>query len=108
PGDDELTIAAALDALLVREKAGEPAPELDLFERWAAVHRFVAAAHPSVAGWVSFRFPHAVDHDDLVPLRRPDQRLPNLTEGPPEHRRRRDGFTLTDGRMSRREVASEV
>ena len=107
PGDDELTIATVLDALLAREKAGAAVPEIDLFERWAAVHRFVPEAHAALHGWVSFHLPHFVDHDDLVPLRRPDPALPNLTEGPPEHRRRRDGFKLTDGRMSRRAVASE-
>ena len=57
---------------------------------------------------MSFHFPHFVDHEDLVPLRRPDPKLPSITEGPPEHRRRRDGFALTDPRMSRREVASEA
>src|SRR6185503_10054289 len=39
-GDEELTVAHVLDALLSKEKAGETVPELDLFERWAAVHRF--------------------------------------------------------------------
>jgi len=109
PGDDELTFATVLDALIAREKANPAAAaDIDLFERWAAVHRFVPAAHAGVAGWVSFHFPHFVDHEDLVPLRRPDSKLPGITEGPPEHRRRRDGFALTDPRMSRREVASEA
>ena len=89
-------------------RLGAVVPELDLFERWAAVHRFVPAAHAALHGWVSFHAPHFVDHDDLVPLRRPDPKLPNITDGPVEHRRRRDGFGLTDGRMSRREVASEA
>jgi len=106
-GDEELTIAAVVDALVEREKAGASQPEIDLLERWAAVHRFVPEAQAAVAGWVAFKHAHAVDFDDLVPLRRPDLKLSNLTEGPPEHRRRRDGFGLTDGRMSRREVASE-
>ena len=49
-GDEELTIATVLDALIAREKAGRRrVPELDLFERWAAVHRFVPAAHAAVA-----------------------------------------------------------
>src|SRR5262249_138463 len=82
--------------------------ELDLYERWASVHRFVPEAHAAVASWVSFHFPHFVDHDDLVPLRRPSERLPNVTEGPPSHRRRRDGFALTDARMSAPEAAAEV
>ncbi len=106
-GDEELTIATVLDALIEREKAGGTAPEIDVFERWASVHRFVPAAQHALAGWVSFHFAHFVDHDDLVPLRRPDAALQNITEGPLAHRRRRDGFGLTDTRMSRREVASE-
>jgi NAD(P)H-flavin reductase/NADPH-dependent glutamate synthase beta subunit-like oxidoreductase len=92
-----------------------PAPDLaavrallDLFERWAGVHRFDADARGAVAGWVSFHVPHHVDHEHLVPLRRPDPTLPNVTEGLPEHRRRRDGFKLTDARMSPREILNEV
>jgi NADPH-dependent glutamate synthase beta subunit-like oxidoreductase/NAD(P)H-flavin reductase len=107
-GDEELSFAIVLDALLAREKAGTPAPEIDLFERFAAVHRFVPSAHASLHGWVSFHAPHFVDFEDLVPLRRPEPKLANITEGPVEHRRRRDGFKLTDGRMDRREVASEA
>jgi NADPH-dependent glutamate synthase beta subunit-like oxidoreductase/NAD(P)H-flavin reductase len=106
-GDEELTVAAVIDALLAREKAGAAQPEIDLLERWAAVHRFVPEAAKVIAGWVAFRHAHAVDFEDLVPLRRPEPKLANVTEGPAEHRRRRDGFGLTDGRMSRREVASE-
>jgi NADPH-dependent glutamate synthase beta subunit-like oxidoreductase/NAD(P)H-flavin reductase len=105
--DEELTVARVIEALLAREKAGSAQPEIDLLERWAAVHRFVPAAQKAVASWVSFRHAHAVDFEDLVPLRRPDAKLANVTEGPAEHRRRRDGFGLTDGRMSRREVAGE-
>jgi NADPH-dependent glutamate synthase beta subunit-like oxidoreductase/NAD(P)H-flavin reductase len=121
-GDDELTFATMLAVLLASEaktKDGKPelepgtpagdelAKRIDLFERWAAVHRFEPSAREAVKGWVSFHVPHAVDHHDLVPLRRPDEKLPNLTEGPLSHRRRRDGFGLTDARMSPREVANE-
>jgi NADPH-dependent glutamate synthase beta subunit-like oxidoreductase/NAD(P)H-flavin reductase len=112
-GDEELTVATVLDALLALEKSGqagaEPlSAEIDLFERWAAVHRFNPTAHAALGGWVSFHAPHLVDYDDLVPLRRPDPKLVNVTEGPAAHRRRRDGFSLTDARMSRREVAAEA
>ncbi len=92
---------------MAKEKAGAAQPEIDLLERWAAVHRFVPAAQKVVAAWVSFRHAHTIDFEDLVPLRRPDAKLGNVTEGPGEHRRRRDGFGLTDNRMSRREVAGE-
>jgi NADPH-dependent glutamate synthase beta subunit-like oxidoreductase/NAD(P)H-flavin reductase len=144
PGDEELTLARAVAALLDIEEPyrrvaegqttdavpselasrwaaicarlpDHPAPDLtavrallDLFERWASVHRFDAAAHAAVPGWVSFHFPHHLDHEHLVPLRRPDHQLTNVIEGPPEHRRRRDGFALTDARMSPREILNEV
>jgi len=106
-GDEEMTVAHVLDALLATEKAGAVVPELDLLERWAAVHKFDPAAQPAVESWVAFRHPHTVDFEDLVPLRRPDPVLENLTEGHEHHRRRRDGFGLTDARMTRREVAAE-
>jgi NADPH-dependent glutamate synthase beta subunit-like oxidoreductase/NAD(P)H-flavin reductase len=112
--DLELALAEACCGLLDQEKAaaGAPSPELkaalDLYERWAAVHHHDPVAHQAVAEWVSFRFPHKVDHHDLVPLRRPRPDLPNLTTGLAGHHRRRDGFGLTDGRASPREVASEV
>ncbi|HEX4403351.1 MAG TPA: FAD-dependent oxidoreductase [Polyangia bacterium] len=117
-GDDELTFATVLAVLLASEakqKEADPAAaidaelasRLDLFERWAAVHRFAPSGREAVRGWVSFHVPHNVDHHDLVQLRRPDEKLPNVTDGPLKHRRRRDGFGLTDPRMSPREVANE-
>src|SRR5678816_3576914 len=79
-GDDELTFATVLDALIAREKANPAAAaDIDVFERWASVHRFVPAAHAGVKDWVSFHFAHFVDHEDLVPLRRPDAKLPGIT-----------------------------
>ena len=120
-GDDELTFATMLAVLLAGEakekeaKEADPsmaldaelASRIDLFEKWAAVHRFAPAGRAAVEGWVSFHVPHNIDHHDLVPLRRPDTTLPNVTDGPLAHRRRRDGFGLTDPRMSTREVANE-
>jgi NADPH-dependent glutamate synthase beta subunit-like oxidoreductase/NAD(P)H-flavin reductase len=115
-GDDELTFATVLAVLLTSEakhlEAKEAVPDdlakrIDLFERWAAAHRHSPAGKAAVKGWVSFHVPHQIDHHDLVPLRRPDERLTNVTEGPLEHRRRRDGFGITDTRMSPREVANE-
>jgi len=117
PGDEELTFAASLSRLLAEETAAKDDPQgvptalaaaLELFERWAAVHRFVPMAKAKVAGWVSFHFPHNVDYENLVPLRRPEPALLEISEGPREHRRRRDGFALTDSRMSAREVSGEA
>jgi len=59
-------------------------------------------------GWAVFRTPQPVDHQHLVHLRRPEPKLPELADGPLDTRRSRDGFKLTDRRMSRLEVANEV
>ncbi len=75
---------------------------------WCAARLHDPAAHPETAGWVSFKTPEPIDYDALVRLERPRPDLPELIDGPAEARRRRDGFALTDGRMGRRQVLSEV
>jgi NADPH-dependent glutamate synthase beta subunit-like oxidoreductase/NAD(P)H-flavin reductase len=57
--------------------------------------------------WVSLRLPKTLDHQNLVPLRRPRAELPEAIVGA-HHLRDRDGFALTDARMGLREVMSEV
>ncbi len=59
-------------------------------------------------GWVMFRTPTNVDHHHLVHLRRPDEKIPEISVGPEDSRRARDGFGLTDRRMERLDVANEV
>lgn len=59
-------------------------------------------------GWLSLRVPDDLDFENLVQLRRPDAKLPESIEGPLSHRRHRDGFTLSDPRMSLEQVQGEV
>jgi NADPH-dependent glutamate synthase beta subunit-like oxidoreductase/NAD(P)H-flavin reductase len=77
---------------------------LELLEKWLMMRR----REPALATWMAFRLPHNLKYDELVKLRRPDPAVPELATGPLEHRRHRDGFDLTDRRMSPREVASEI
>src|SRR5258705_4756668 len=58
--------------------------------------------------WASLRVPQPIHHDRLVQVIRPRADLPNLAMGPVEHRRRREGFKLTDHRMTPRDVVAEV
>ncbi len=58
--------------------------------------------------WASLRLPMPVDPERLVQVIRPRRDLPTLAMGPVEHRRRRDGFKLTDPRMNPREVLGEI
>jgi len=61
-----------------------------------------------IAGWPSFHLPESIDYQKLVVTERPNPALPEQRMGPPERHRRRDGFGLTDHRMSRRQVLGET
>jgi len=59
-------------------------------------------------GFIAFRTPSTMDHHHLVHAQHPNADLPEMATGPAETRRDRDGFSLTDRRMNRLEVANEV
>ena len=79
---------------------------LDAFEAWITARR--RDHHDQAHRWPSLRAPRTLDFANLVELRRPDRALPELFVGPEEHRRERDGFALTDRRMSPRDVEQEI
>jgi NADPH-dependent glutamate synthase beta subunit-like oxidoreductase/NAD(P)H-flavin reductase len=70
------------------------------------------AFHPALknrsAGFSSFKTPEVLDYQNLVKIERFDHELPERFMGPKETRRRRDGFKLTDNRMSSRETLEEI
>jgi NADPH-dependent glutamate synthase beta subunit-like oxidoreductase/NAD(P)H-flavin reductase len=105
--DEERAIAEVGLALLARGKDAEAAARLDVLERWCRALAFHPALRERTRGWASFRHPHALDFAELVETARPAE-LPIAREGPAERQRHRDGFVLTDARMSAREVAGEV
>jgi NADPH-dependent glutamate synthase beta subunit-like oxidoreductase/NAD(P)H-flavin reductase len=72
--------------------------------QWCAAHLHDRAYRH----WVSFRFPEAIDHFNLVQVQRPVSQLQESMIGPDERLRRRDGFALTDTRMKPREVLGEI
>ncbi|HEV8484235.1 MAG TPA: FAD-dependent oxidoreductase [Blastocatellia bacterium] len=76
-------------------------------EAWALALAF----HPALEGRrrhiTSFHMPHKTDYNELVPRIRPRADLPEYFMGPPETRRHRDGFNLTDLRYSPRENLRE-
>lgn len=113
----ELALARAGCALLDREAAltaaGAEAPaeakaavaaDIDALKRWAAAH----VHEPRLREWVVFRFPETIDAERLVRVQRPRADVPELMTGPEASLRRRQGFALTDGRYSPREVLSEI
>ena len=102
-GDRERAVASYALAL-----DGNDTTAVERLVRWCRL----AFTHPegqrAVAGWVSFRLPQKVDHTRLVPLTRGDSERLDRLQGRPGSLRQRDGFGLTDIRMSAREVQSEV
>ncbi|HWC75865.1 MAG TPA: FAD-dependent oxidoreductase, partial [Blastocatellia bacterium] len=113
--DPERELAVVCTSLQERvETAGDAAAkdlatsQLASVEAWAAALAF----HPALAGRrrqiTSFHMPHKTDYEELVPRIRPRADLPEYFMGPPETRRHRDGFDLTDGRYSVRENLREA
>jgi NADPH-dependent glutamate synthase beta subunit-like oxidoreductase/NAD(P)H-flavin reductase len=79
---------------------------LDAVEAWLAARR--SDHHDPARAWASLKAPGAIDHMNLVQLRRASSDLPELFVGPDDERRRRQGFELTDRRMDVLAVESEV
>ena len=79
---------------------------LDAVEAWLAHRRHDPrdVAHR----WTSLHAPKTLDFKNLVQVERPDPGLRELFVGPPDHRRERDGFALTDRRMAPRQVEQEI
>jgi NADPH-dependent glutamate synthase beta subunit-like oxidoreductase/NAD(P)H-flavin reductase len=98
-------VAAHVGAALADDGA-LAAYAMDAVEAWLTARR--KDHHDPAHKWASLKAPAPMDHQNLVQLRRPDPKLPELFVGPEEERRRRDGFALTDRRMGVRAVESEV
>jgi NADPH-dependent glutamate synthase beta subunit-like oxidoreductase/NAD(P)H-flavin reductase len=79
---------------------------LSICEQWLAGHYYVETA--SMKEWAMFRVPHQIDYQHLVDYQEISEQNHLACVGPEEHYRRRDGFDLTDSRLTPREVMSEV
>ncbi|MFA6051404.1 MAG: pyridine nucleotide-disulfide oxidoreductase [Methylobacter sp.] len=78
---------------------------MNIVQRWS----FVAQQdNDIVADWLSFKFPEKRDFEDLVEHEVVDRGEFTAWMGEQEHRRRRDGFKLTDPRYNERQALSEV
>jgi len=98
--------ATEFKELLALEDPAEFAHGLmDIVQRWS----FVAQHDANIASrWLSFKFPEKRDFDHLVEHEIVDRGEFTSWMGELKHRRRRDGFKLTDPRFNERQVLSEV
>src|SRR5262249_12576585 len=116
--DPERELAEVAIRLLDREaaakKAGNGADSERCAELLARVKEWtrVLAFHPALRErrhlFASFVHPEKLDFDNLVAREFNESKLPTLFEGPADSRRPRDGFGLTDSRMTPREALREM
>jgi NADPH-dependent glutamate synthase beta subunit-like oxidoreductase/NAD(P)H-flavin reductase len=116
--DPERELAEVVLQLLDRQATAKTRGDATELARWDALLRDVTAwarvlaFHPELkqrrSRFASFVHPEKLDFDNLVGREFNDPALPTLFEGPPEGRRHRDGFGLTDLRMAPREALREM
>ncbi|HYT88700.1 MAG TPA: FAD-dependent oxidoreductase, partial [Gemmataceae bacterium] len=103
-----------LDRQTTAKSQGDAAESARCEERLRDVSAWtrVLAFHPALKDrrrqFASFVHPEKLDFDNLVAREFNFPELPTLFEGPPEGRRHRDGFGLTDERMAPREALREM
>jgi NADPH-dependent glutamate synthase beta subunit-like oxidoreductase/NAD(P)H-flavin reductase len=104
---------AALAGRIVAHRPEPTLPEkiqqaLVVLGEWCVQVNADPARRKNVRGWVSFFRPQKLDFQHLVQIEKPRADLPEVLSGPVHHRRLRDGFRLTDPRMTRKEYLREV
>ncbi|MCG6975093.1 MAG: FAD-dependent oxidoreductase [Acidiferrobacterales bacterium] len=104
--DRELAIARFGQRLMEDAKTFEQ--EIERLTRWCIRAMTTPEGKQAVSGWVSFKLPQPVDHNALVPTEPVNDARLHRVALPRAMRRRRDGFKLTDRRMSQRQVQAEV
>jgi len=81
---------------------------LQLLENWAVQVFINEKTRKKVSSWLSYQRAKKLDFDNLVSCERPDEHFPEKVKGPESHLRLRDGFKLTDERMSTPQVLREI
>jgi NADPH-dependent glutamate synthase beta subunit-like oxidoreductase/NAD(P)H-flavin reductase len=104
--DRELAVAQWAQCLQQDESAN--AESIAALTQWCALALADPDGQQAVAGWTSFHLPQKVDHARLVPLEYEEEDSLHRLQAEPSTFRRRDGFKLTDSRMSARAVQGEV
>jgi NADPH-dependent glutamate synthase beta subunit-like oxidoreductase/NAD(P)H-flavin reductase len=103
PGLPRVDEAAGDDALLAfLEKT------LEGYAVWCRLRLERPELRAAIDGWASFHLPETLDYHNLVATERNKPALHEHRVGPADRHRRREGFVLTDPRMSERQVLGET
>lgn len=105
-GDKELSIALLGTQYL--EQPEQHTAEIEKLVQWCTQALVTTEGKAAVKDWVSFRIPERIDHQQLVPTITLENDKCGRTTLEEKDWRLRDGFKLTDPRMSAREVQDEV
>ncbi len=100
--------AAFKEALANDTSSGFADNLLESIERWAYLAATLPEFSPEAKNWISFRTPQKTDFSHLVNVEVHPKNGVTRLMGPRSHRRRRDGFALTDRRYEQRDVLYEV
>jgi NADPH-dependent glutamate synthase beta subunit-like oxidoreductase/NAD(P)H-flavin reductase len=100
--------AVAVWALRLQAEEAKYTDAIEALTQWCALALTDPQGQQAVAGWTSFHLPQRVNHARLVPLEHCENAPPHRLQANPARFRRRDGFNLTDPRMSARAVQGEV
>ncbi len=86
----------------------EGSPEEQALIQWAVLASTTSEGRALTQHWISFKLPERIDSQNLVPYESDDWQGLAVKKGYTLTQRRRDGFSLTDTRYSRDQVASEI
>lgn len=101
-------LAIALLGMSYLEKPDRFAPEIEKLVQWCTQALATPIGQQAVTGWTSFYLPERLDYFNLVPTYSLKEDKHQRKTAPIEKWRQRDGFDLTDPRMSEREVQDQV
>lgn len=105
---DDRELAIALLGTAYLEAPEQYALDIERLVQWCTRVLTTPAEHVKVAHWPSFKIPERLDYDNLVPTTPLTHDKCGRSAAAENTLRLRDGFKLTDERMSAKEVQDEV
>lgn len=105
---DDLELAISLLAAQYIAEPEKFADQIEKLTTWCTYALYSEEGRAVVKNWTSFKIPERIDHFNLVPHEKKQHDKIERISAIPDKLRLRDGFKLTDPRMSMREAQDEV
>jgi len=104
----DIELAVARLAKIYLDNLENHAEQIDRLINWCVAALRDPTGQAFVQNWVSFHLPAKLDYNNLVSLEPLADDPMGRMQAPTQKLRQRDGFSLTDPRMSQREALDEV